>query len=156
MRLEYLKGDATAPIGGGNKIITHVCNDVGGWGKGFVMALSRKWRAPEEQYRAWAKSNRKFELGEVRFVQVEPSIWVANLIGQRDVIRGADGTPPIRYPAIRKGLAQIREFAKEMHASVHMPRIGCGLAGGTWDQIEPLITDELSGEGIQTFVYDPA
>ena len=26
----YLKGDATEPIGEGHKVITHVCNDVGG------------------------------------------------------------------------------------------------------------------------------
>lgn len=38
----YLKGDATNPIAKGNKIIAHICNDAGGWGKGFVLAISRK------------------------------------------------------------------------------------------------------------------
>ena len=37
---------------------------------------------------------------------------------------------------------------------VHMPRIGCGLAGGSWDRIEPLIVESLTVRGIETFVYD--
>ncbi len=43
IQINYVKGDATAPIGIGNKIIVHICNDIGRWGKGFVMALSKKW-----------------------------------------------------------------------------------------------------------------
>jgi O-acetyl-ADP-ribose deacetylase (regulator of RNase III) len=154
MEIKYITGDATEPIGDGNKIIVHVCNDVGGWGKGFVMAISERWKDPENKYRAWASSKENFELGEVQFVQVEPTIWVANLVGQRDVKRGKDGTPPVRYEAIRRGLEKVSVFARQINASVHMPRIGCGLAGGTWDQIEPGITLELTGEGVATIVYD--
>ena len=44
MEILYIKGDATAPIGSGVKVITHICNDIGGWGKGFVLALSKKWK----------------------------------------------------------------------------------------------------------------
>ena len=36
MEINYLKGDATNPASSGNKIIVHVCNDISGWGKGFV------------------------------------------------------------------------------------------------------------------------
>jgi O-acetyl-ADP-ribose deacetylase (regulator of RNase III) len=28
--IKYTKGDATRPVGAGNKIIVHVCNDIGG------------------------------------------------------------------------------------------------------------------------------
>jgi hypothetical protein len=44
--------------------------------------------------------------------------------------------------------------AAELGASVHMPRIGCGLAGGRWERIEPLITRRLSEHGIAVTVYD--
>ena len=44
--------------------------------------------------------------------------------------------------------------AKNLKASVHMPRIGCGLAGGKWEAIEPIITDELTSQGIEVSVYD--
>lgn len=35
-----------------------------------------------------------------------------------------------------------------------MPRIGCGLAGGTWDQIEPLLEERLVCAGFDVRVYD--
>lgn len=109
--IEYVKGDATQPPGDGPRVIVHVCNDVGGWGKGFVMALSRRWKAPEQRYRAWYRGEAEgappFELGRVQFVQVEPALWVANIIGQKGLYP-SKGTPPIRYEAVRSGLAGLR------------------------------------------------
>ena len=37
---------------------------------------------------------------------------------------------------------------------IHMPRIGCGLAGGNWDQIEPLLEEHLAMAGFDVRVYD--
>ena len=42
----------------------------------------------------------------------------------------------------------------ELDASDHMPRIGCGLAGGDWAEIEPMITETLCAAGIEVVVYD--
>ena len=84
-KVNYITGDATNPQTNGKKIIVHVCNDIGGWGKGFVMAISKRWREPEHQYRQWFKSNDNFSLGQVQFVQVEEELWVANLIGQHKI-----------------------------------------------------------------------
>ncbi len=150
-----MEGDATAPVGSGAKIIVHVCNDVGGWGRGFVVAISKRWKAPEQRYRAWyrGEAGQLFELGAVQLVEVEPDLFVANLIGQRG-LRATRSGPPIRYDAIRTGLARVRELALERHASVHMPRIGCGLAGGRWEEIEPIIASELTAHGVPVTVYD--
>jgi O-acetyl-ADP-ribose deacetylase (regulator of RNase III) len=128
--IKYIKGDATIPQSNGNKIIVHVCNDIGGWGKGFVMAISAKWKEPEQQYRQWYQSQEKFTLGKVQFVKVENDTWIANLIGQRKINKDENGNPPIRYEAVAEGLEKVAQFATENKASVHMPRIGCGLAGG--------------------------
>jgi O-acetyl-ADP-ribose deacetylase (regulator of RNase III) len=152
--IKYVKGDATAPEEIGNKIIVHICNDIGGWGKGFVVAVSKRWVEPEKQYREWYKSQDEFSLGEVQFVQVENEIWIANLIGQHKINKDESGNPPIRYDAIASGLQKVGDFAKKIQASIHMPRIGCGLAGGTWDQIEPLIEESLSSKQINVTVYD--
>ncbi|SOE07774.1 hypothetical protein SAMN06272765_8688 [Streptomyces sp. Ag109_G2-15] len=35
--ITYVRGDATVPSVKGAKVIAHVCNDIGGWGKGFVL-----------------------------------------------------------------------------------------------------------------------
>ena len=58
-----------------------------------------------------------------------PELWVANMIGQHDT-RPEGERPPVRYEAIRAGLARVRDFARTHVATVHMPRIGAGLAGG--------------------------
>jgi O-acetyl-ADP-ribose deacetylase (regulator of RNase III) len=152
--IKYIKGDATTPQADGNKIIVHVCNDIGGWGKGFVMAISAKWKEPEQQYRQWYQSQQEFTLGEVQFIQVEDDIWIANLIGQRKINKDENGNPPIRYEAVAEGLEKIAVFAKENNASIHMPRIGCGLAGGKWEMIEPIILTTLSEKDISVTVYD--
>ncbi len=151
----YIKGDATSPQGKGVKIICHICNDLGGWGKGFVLAISRRWELPEAEYRAWHASGRKggFELGAVQFIPVESYILVANMIGQHGMKRGSSG-PPIRYEAVSKCLGRVAEKAIELRASVHMPRIGCGLAGGDWSRVEPLVLENLCSQSIAVTVYD--
>ncbi|GAA2522382.1 hypothetical protein GCM10010423_14150 [Streptomyces levis] len=37
---------------------------------------------------------------------------------------------------------------------MHMPRIGCGLAGGRWARVEPLVEERLVRQGIPVTVYD--
>ncbi len=155
--INYIKGDATAPVAEGNKIIAHVCNDIGGWGRGFVLALSRRWLQPEKEFKKWYRSGENFSLGEVIFVQVEKDCWVANMVGQHNIKRKHDKAgepPPVRYEAIEKALSKVAVFATEIKASVHMPRIGVGLAGGTWDKIEPIILQELAEKEIRVTVYD--
>jgi O-acetyl-ADP-ribose deacetylase (regulator of RNase III) len=157
MSPNYIIGDATQPVGDGAKIIVHVCNDIGGWGRGFVVALSKRWPEPEQHYRAWHRGevDGPFVLGEVQFVQVGSALWVANLIGQRDV-RTVGGVPPVRYEAIRKGLRRVAAEARRLGASVHMPRIGCGLAGGKWEEVGKIVEEELVNIGVPVTVYDLA
>jgi O-acetyl-ADP-ribose deacetylase (regulator of RNase III) len=151
--IKYLKGDATSPQAKGPKIICHVCNDRGRWGKGFVVALSARWPSPEQAYREWFRSGDGFGLGAVQVVQVGPNTWVANMVGQHGM-RGGSRTPPIRYGAIEQALAKVADKAKELGASVDMPRIGCGLAGGKWDLVEPLIVKRMCEAGVPVTVYD--
>jgi O-acetyl-ADP-ribose deacetylase (regulator of RNase III) len=155
MSINYIIGDATQPIGEGPKIIVHICNDIGGWGRGFVVALSKRWPQPEQRYRAWHRREEAapFSLGEVQLVQVGEATWVANLIGQRDV-KTVDGVPPVRYDAIRKGLQRVAVEAHRMGSSIHMPRIGCGLAGGKWEEVGKIVEQELVGKGLSVTVYD--
>ncbi|WP_027483124.1 macro domain-containing protein [Deinococcus pimensis] len=156
--LTYLVGDATKPEGTDPRVLVHVCNDQGHWGAGFVLALSKRHPEPERAYRAWAKGegDLPFELGQVQYVPVESTLWVANLVGQHDIARKArpSDVPPVRYDAIREGLARVRDFAREHGASVHMPRIGAGLAGGDWTIIERVIREELTDQGVAVTVYD--
>ena len=78
---------------------------------------------------------------------------MANMIGQRGVKRGSSG-PPIRYEAVAQCLQHVAAKARELMASVHMPRIGCGLAGGDWSEIAQIVDEHLAKTGIAVTVYD--
>jgi O-acetyl-ADP-ribose deacetylase (regulator of RNase III) len=155
MEIFYINGDATRPIGEGKKIIVHICNDEGKWGAGFVLALSARWSEPEALYR---KTNvQDLMLGNVQIVDVGNDILVANMIAQRG-IKSQQCTnnanvpfPPIRYGAVRACLAEVNDKAYRMNATIHMPRIGCGLAGGNWQDIETIIQETCS---VNVYVYD--
>lgn len=154
--ISYVKGDATRPEGVGTKVIVHCCNDLGAWGSGFVLAVSKRWPEPEAAYLD-SITRGGLTLGNVQFVEVgddydgEDSIVVANLIGQKGLI-GPVNPSPVRYSAIETGLERVARFAKKHSASIHMPRIGCGLAGGTWTRMEPIVSKTL--KGLSVTVYD--
>ncbi len=154
--ITYLKGDATVPQTSGIKIIAHTCNDLGGWGKGFVLAISKRWEEPEAEYRLWHRhrAENNFALGAIQLVKVEQYIYVANMIGQRGIKTGRSTGVPIRYEAVEECLESLTQEAIALEASVHMPRIGCGLAGGKWEKIEPLIKSTLLASGVDVYVYD--
>ena len=151
--IKFVKGDATLPIGEGRKLIVHICNDVGGWGKGFVLALSNRWKTPELAYRDWYKTKDKFGLGEVQFIQVEKDLIVVNMIAQHK-IKSRNNIKPIRYEALEKCLNKVAIYANENGGTVHMPRIGCGLAGGKWEEIEKIINKTLLRKDVSVTVYD--
>ena len=152
MAITYLIGDATAPDSQGAGVIAHVCNDSGGWGKGFVLAISRRWQEPEAAYRRWARSGQKFGLGMVQLVKVEDHLRVANMVAQHGYVSPANPVA-IRYDALAQCLSKLAGLIEE-GTIIHMPRIGCGLAGGDWDQIEPLLEEHLAMAGFDVRVYD--
>lgn len=147
--IKYVVGDATAPQGEGKKIICHICNDIGAWGAGFVLALSAKWTYPEQHYRA----RQKYPLGNADVLQVEEDVHVANMIAQHGVKSDANDTPPIRYLSLTEALYKVNTIANEMGATLHMPRIGCGLAGGEWSAVEAVIKKTVT---VDVIVYDLA
>ena len=174
--IHYLTADVTLPVAMGPKIIAHICTDAGVWGKGFITAVSKKWRIPEDAYRDWFtnkevasttdiqfekieaydrySNEKKFELGNVQFVNVAPDLWVANIIAQTGTEADEDGTSPIRYVYVTEGLNRVRKFAEKIQGSVHISRNGCRLAGGNWNEIESIIKHQLIAYDIDTSVYD--
>ncbi len=165
MSIKYIKGDATQPQGNGIKILVHIVNDLGAWGSGFVVALSKQWKTPEISYRKWHKEKdyNDFASGSIQIVQVEPEIYVANMIAQHGLSMYAKGglfdnlepqVPPIRYDALRECLKKICVIAQKYNASVHGPRFGAGLAGGDWNIIEQIINEELISKNIDVTIYD--
>ena len=76
------------------------------------------------------------------------------MIGQHGIGRRGP-TPPIRYDAVRECLGRVRAFAQERKATIQMPRIGCGLAGGDWEVVSKIVEEELVLPGLAVIVLNP-
>ena len=147
MNINYIIGDATHPIGEGQKIIVHVCNDIGGWGRGFVLSLSKRWKEPEKLYR----EQNNYVLGKIQMTRVENDICVVNMIAQHDIKptlvpsgKGFTTVPPIRYDALKECLKTINDIAVRTNSTIHAPKFGAGLSGGKWSEIEKIIKEVVT------------
>lgn len=153
--VNYVTGDATKPIGDGNKIIAHICNDSGRWGAGFVLSLNKLSPEPKKHYvDRWMWTEDPFlPLGVNQYVFLPNQIIVANMVAQHGTISNLN-PHPLSYNALENCLSELVDQAKSLRASVHMPRIGSGLAGGKWNVVESIIDRVLTLNDIEVTVYD--
>lgn len=153
--IDFVIGDATCPHGSGEKIIAHVVNDAAAmWGgRGFALAVRKKWPHVQDAFRQWSiTNNASFSLGSTHTVKADDRVSVFSMIAQHGY--GQSRHPRIRYKYLEDCLAQLTEYARSLSASVHMPRIGCGEAGGNWALVEDLVRECVSDHGIPVTVYD--
>jgi len=154
--LRYKVGDATIPVSGGMRYILQVNNNEGKYGAGFSGVLSKKWPQVESEYRKWWREKfGKLQLGDVQFIQVQTDTTIVNMIAQDGIKTSAKSKKVhLKYDALETCLNKAGARISDEGGSVHMPRIGTGLAGGTWNKIEPIIDEQLLKRGINVTVYD--
>lgn len=171
-KIYYLKGDVTNPIHN-ETVICHIVNDINKMGSGVARALYEKWPAVKSEYHDWYNNWKKgtdttpFELGNTIFVVVESGrdqekylktglketrhIIVANMIAQHSIISMGE-VKPIRYDALEKCLKEVYQFCDDNKMVLSAPRIGCGLAQGSWPEVEEIILRNIK---VDTFIYTP-
>lgn len=153
--INYHRGDATHPGGTGKRIIAHIVNDATpNWGgRGFAVALKRRYGHVQSDFKNWVEAFRdEFRLGKSYLSPINEDISCFSMVAQRGY--KSTGYPLIRYDALRECLETLSDVAVENNASIHMPRIGTGNAGGRWEIIQELLSDILLSKGIEVNVYD--
>jgi hypothetical protein len=105
----------------------------------------------QEDFRVWARAEGQLKLGQTRLSPAEGDVSVFSMIAQHGY--GPSVRPRIRYHALRACLVQLGKVASDLGASVHMPLIGAGQAGGDWNVISELIEDELCARGVKATAY---
>lgn len=145
--ITYLKGDATNPRGEGKKIIIHCVNNIGRMGAGFAKALYTKYPIVKEHY----LSAKLYPLGGIQTIKITEDLSVINIIGQNGV-RSAKNPTPVKYDALKIGLQSVNDIAKLEGATVHSPRIACGLAGGTWAEVSKIVEEVFTDTDV--YVYN--
>lgn len=149
--LEFVRGDATQPRAVPAIVVQVVNNKALTWGgKGFAVAVRRKWPSVHDDFRDWAR--RGLRMGDVRLAPAGGRVLVASMVAQSGY--GPSRHPRIRYAALRKALGTVTQTALDADSTLHMPRIGTGEAGGAWPIVEELIRDECNVRGVSVTVYD--
>ena len=106
-----------------------------------------------EEFQHWAAVRKnEFCLGNSLVLRVENDLAAFIMVAQHGY--GESVIPRIRYSALEKCLKTLADEAVKQHASVHMPRIGCGEAGGSWQIVKEMIDDFLCQRGIDVTIYD--
>ena len=115
------------------------------------------------EYSGNSFGNDDMKLGSVQFVSspIKPKITVANMIGQSDVVSRVPVSsdvlirPPIRYGALRRAMRHVVNFAENYNIKkIWAPKFGSGLAGGDWDIVKEIITEELEGCDVTIVEFD--
>ena len=173
--IEFIEGDlfqALPEYADKNVVITHVVNNKGGFGSGFVVPLTNKYPLAKESYLKWFNDRQyslytgetvPFELGQVQFVGVsddafgKPATLVAHMLAQT-----LGGSRPLYYNHLVNCMNKVRDFVKGMAEAlayknqetvIVAPLFGGGLAGGNFNFIEKLIEDCWLREGISVKIY---
>jgi O-acetyl-ADP-ribose deacetylase (regulator of RNase III) len=153
-KVRFLKGDASQPRGSGTKLLLQIVNDKAlTWGSGFARALRNRWPSAQRQFTDWAGSSRReFRLGAVQMSRVQDDLLLASLVAQHGY--GPSDKPRLRYAALEQCLLKVAELARQHSATIHLPRIGTGQAGGAWAIVEEIIEQTLGKQELDVTVYD--
>ncbi len=151
--LTLLRGDALKPRGTGKRIIAHIVNDkTPNWGAGFGRAVKNEYPLAQKDFFKWVTQNpNDFFLGNVHMSAISEELNFVHMIAQRGY--GESMKPRIRYDALRDCLQKLKDIALSRGASVHMPRIGTGYAGGNWSYILELIDEILVRNNVDVTIY---
>ena len=151
--LTLLRGDALEPRGTGERIIAHIVNNkTPNWGAGFGRAVKNEYPSAQKDFSEWVTQNpNDFFLGNVHISAISGELSVVHMIAQHGY--GESVKPRIRYAALKDCLERLKRIALSRGASVHMPRIGTGYAGGNWSYILELIDEILVRSNIDVTIY---
>lgn len=130
--------DVVASKGG---ILVHQVNCKRAAGAGLAREIRWRWPTWYEFYRRTYPV-----LGNVSMFEAEAGVWIASLYAQRNWGQGHTQTD---YEALRLCLSRLRVHADKKEfsdPSLFFPwRIGCGLAGGNWDIVRPMVEAAFPG-----------
>ncbi|KAL8602933.1 hypothetical protein ACOMHN_057243 [Nucella lapillus] len=163
--ISYVSGDVTRPVATAKtpvNIIIHCADDSGYWGRGGLFsAISSRSKQPQKQYELAGKVN-DLSLGDCHLIPMrtsddqddEDTVDTKDLLGliiaqSRDRRNRLSG---IKLPALGEGLQKVYHRARQLKASVHLPRIGHDTPGFNWYGTERLIHKILASKGIPTFI----
>ena len=134
------------------KIRCHQVNCRGVMGAGLAKQVKAKYPEAYEQYKALCDQFGSSLLGHTQFVVCHDGTIMANLFAQDGY--GTD-KPQTSMVAMDQCLSQVASFAFRVDKMPAFPKyLGCGLAGGDWDEVSGLIANYFDFKGAGCFIVE--
>ncbi len=139
-KLKYIKGTASEPKSGDNRVIINIVDKSGEWEEDLSKKLSTKWPKVKETYRGWFRGQVKFNLGEIQTIQTQSDTVIINCLAKTDNI--------VDLVALSKCLNSIGKEVELTRSNLHMDKID-----NDWDKIIEIITKTILAKGLSLNVY---
>ena len=134
------------------KIRCHQVNCRGVMGAGLAKQVKVKYPEVFEQYKALCDQFGSSLLGHTQFVVCHDGTIMANLFAQDGY--GTD-KPQNSMTAMEDCLSQVAAFAFRVDKMPAFPKLmGCGLAGGNWDDVTKLIEHYFNFKGAGCYIVE--
>ena len=120
-------------------IIVHQVHCQGVMGSGIAKQIKKKYPEVFKAYYYTCKTEElKNYFGTALICEANDGQYIANVFGQNTY--GKDLHTD--YDALKSGLKEVQDFAKEKNLSVALPyKLGCGRGGGDWNTVFDIITE---------------
>ncbi len=146
--LTFVKGDLFSSDA---DIIAHGVNCRGAFGSGIAGIVAKLYPRARRLYIHKYKA-KGWKLGDVQFVAQNDGKCIANCATQLDF--GYMKVCNANYPAIRACMESVKDFAKGKKATIALPKIGAGLAGGDWSIIKVILEEVFSDYDATVYYLD--
>jgi len=156
--IELINGDLAKTLPNG--IIVHGVNAQGVMGSGFAAQIKHLVYPTYSAVIPKASSPQMRNMSAAYLGMCIPVMvrgpkygecWIVNAVTQQ--FYGNDGKQYVAYDAVRTAFHTVAKMAMRLDLPVHFPRIGSGLAGGSWDTVKKIITNELDSCGVKGFEW---
>jgi hypothetical protein len=118
-------------------------------GAGVALQIAKKWPIVKEKYLSG-----DFDLGEIQFIQVGEQTAVCNIFSQRG-LKSNDIQRPFDINLFKECLSKLQEqiHGSKKRISLHFPKVGCGLGGSVWAEVEPVMFAYFQPMDYPCYIY---
>lgn len=146
--MKRVHGDLLALLQEGTfDVIVHGCNCMASMGGGLAAQVAATYPEVEEADREYDLHRPgRLKAGTILPVDVEDGT-VVNAYTQ---VMGGPAAEPV---LIKQALWKVRALYGHEDVRIGIPKIGCGIGGLDWHEVEPIVEEELGGLDVTLVEY---